>query len=151
MGVSQRIVINKVARKDQHQQHGKLTAMLTKITPSRMFHLLLIIFCLDPWILVEPRPALSPGWAGRGSWFLRSAAFLRRPMRSLTHTAKCRRFIYSPECLGIMSRKRSEGSARDIKVETSGALFELEDSRDKEKLSVRQRQGGTQGRRTFLT
>jgi len=71
-------------------------------------------------------------------------------MRSLTHTAKCRRFIYSPECLGIMSRKRSEGSARDIKVETSGALFELEDSRDKEKLSVTQRQR-TQGGRTFLT
>ena len=50
------------------------------------------------------------------------------------------RFIYSPECLGIMSRKRSsEGSSRDKKVETSGVLFELEDSRDKEKLSGRQR------------
>ena len=90
------------------------------------------------------------------SWF-RSTAFLRRPMRSLTHTAKCRRwlerpryywgsvrdsfrFIYSPECLGIMSRKRSSGgAARDIKVETSGFLFELEDSRDNEKWSVRHR------------
>ena len=39
-----------------------------------------------------------------------------------------------------MSRKRSyEGSSRDKKVETSGVLFELEDSRDKEKLSGRQR------------
>ena len=36
------------------------------------------------------------------------------------------RFIYSPECLGIMSRKRS----------SSGILFELEDSRDKENLAV---------------
>ena len=47
-----------------------------------------------------------------------------------------------------MSRKRSsEVSARDNKVETSGVLFELEDSRDKEKLSVRQRQGRRQGLR----
>ena len=47
-----------------------------------------------------------------------------------------------------MSRKRSsEVSARDKKVETSGVLFELEDSRDKEKLSVRQRQGRRQGLR----
>ena len=39
-----------------------------------------------------------------------------------------------------MSRKRSSGgSARDIKVETSGFLFELEDSRDHEKWSVRHR------------
>ena len=47
-----------------------------------------------------------------------------------------------------MSRKRSsEVSARDNKVETSGVLFELEDSRDKEKLNVRQRQGRRQGLR----
>merc|ERR1711990_1303539 len=113
--------------------------MLRTIT-GRMFHLAFIIACLAPSGLVEPRPALSAGWPGRGSRLLRSTAFLRRPMRSLTHTAKCRRFIYSPECLGIMSRKRSSGgAARDIKVETSGFLFELEDSRDDEKWSVRHR------------
>ena len=39
-----------------------------------------------------------------------------------------------------MSRKRSaQGSARDNKVETSSVLFELEDSRDKEKLGVRRK------------
>ena len=51
-----------------------------------------------------------------------------------------------------MSRKRSEqGSAGDNQVETSGVLFELEDSRDKEKWSVRQRQRQRQSQRKFLT
>ena len=57
-----------------------------------MFRLLLLMFCLNPSaIWLESRLALSPGWKGRSSRLLRSTGGLRRPLRSLTHTAKCRR------------------------------------------------------------
>ena len=53
-----------------------------------MFRLLLLMFCLNPhtaWLE-------SPGWKMRGARFFRSTNTIRRPLRSFTHTAKCRRW-----------------------------------------------------------
>ena len=137
----------------QHPVTGGLS--LTKwdhnyfLPPTKMFRLLLLMFCLNPSaIWLESRLSLSPGWKGRSSRLLRSTGGLRRPLRSLTHTAKCRRwlgpsswrsladhfrFIYSPECLGIMSKRstESESSTSDDNIETSKAP---EENQEEEKL-----------------
>ena len=65
----------------------------------------LIMFCLSPVQINETESRLQNTWRRGGSRISRSTMLLQRPMRSLTHTARCRRYIYSPECRGIMSKR----------------------------------------------
>ena len=78
----------------------------SKTMTSRLPKLwLLIMFCLNPAQINETESRPQSSWRRGATRMSRSTMLLQRPMRSLTHTARCRRYIYSPECRGIMSKR----------------------------------------------
>ena len=83
----------------------------------------LIMFCLNPVQINETESRPQNTWRRGGSRISRSTMLLQRPMRSLTHTARCRRYIYSPECLGIMSKRSTIQLPQRKTVDFSKNIF----------------------------